>query len=273
MKKSIAVMMILLLIVGVVAGCSPSGSNTSSSSSDSNASSSEKEKLVVGLDDQFPPMGYRDEAGELVGFDIDLAKEVGVRLGMEVVLQPINWSNKELELDGGNVDLLWNGLTITPSRQEAMLITQPYLRNAQVIVVGIDSDIATKADLAGKTVGLQNGSSADDAFENPENGVADIVDSKVGFDDNVMALGDLELGRIDALVVDKVVADYYLTLKPGLFKILEDELEAEEFGVAFKKDNTELYDKVVGALSDMVADGTAAKISEEWFGENRIIFE
>lgn len=295
MKKLLSVFLTCLLAAGVLAGCGGTSGASSSSVPDEapavepasdgsveapveapaeeSVATSDGSVLIVGLDDQFPPMGYRDEAGEIVGFDIDLAKEVGKRLGMEVVLQPINWSAKEMELDGGKVDCLWNGMTITEERKANMLVTPPYLMNAQVIVVKADSAITSKADLADKIVALQNGSSAEEAFSNPENGVADIVKEKVGYDDNVMALNDLEIGRVDALIVDKIVAEYYMNKKAGTYKLLSDELAAEEFGIAFKKDNTELHDKVCQALRDMVEDGTAKAISETWFGEDRVIFE
>lgn len=256
MKKLLAILLSCLFLVSAFAGC---GSGKTGG------------KLVVGLDDQFPPMGFRDENNELVGFDIDLAKKVGERLGMEVVLQPINWAAKEMELDAGNVDVLWNGMTITDARKESMLVSEPYLKNAQIIVVKADSPINSKADMGGITVALQTGSSAEEAFDKDE--IKSTVAQVVQMDDNVAALNDLEIGRVDAVVIDKIVAEYYLTKKPGIYKILADELAPEEFGIAFKKGNKPLHDKVVGELKKMAKDGTATEISMKWFGEDRFILK
>lgn len=260
MKKIMAIFLSCLFAAALFAGCAAKPqSNTG--------------KLVVGLDDQFPPMGFRDESGEIVGFDIDLAKEVGKRLNMEVVLQPINWAAKEMELENGNVDVLWNGMTITETRKQEMLVSAPYLKNAQIILVRSDSDIQQKEDLAGKIIALQTSSSAEDAFNSDEELVAMVANqSAVGYDDNVAALNDLEIGRVDAVVLDKIVAEYYMTKKTDVYRALSDELAAEEFGIAFKKGNQALHDQVCGELQKMSDDGTARIISERWFGEDRFIF-
>jgi len=226
-----------------------------------------KEQLIIGLDDQFPPMGFRDNAGEIVGFDIDLAKEACERMGYEPVFQPIEWSTKELELSTDKVDVLWNGLTITDARKEAMLFTAPYIQNVQVIVTKPDSGIATKADLAGKTIGLQAGSSALDAVE------AD-ADTFVTFaaineyENNVLAFTDLSIGRVDAVVVDSIVALYYILENDSDFIVLEENFGDEDYGVAVKLGRTDLIDALQSALDDMVADGTAAEISNNWFNRN-----
>ncbi|MDD2214886.1 MAG: transporter substrate-binding domain-containing protein, partial [Oscillospiraceae bacterium] len=213
-KKSIALLLSAILSVATLAACSSgqtsvssgtaAGSTTAADSTtaetataDTTAASDSKssgEKLVVGLDDAFPPMGFRDEDGNLTGFDVELAQAVGAKLGMEVVLQPINWNNKEMELANGNVDVLWNGLTITDARKESMLLSEPYLANAQIILVKADSDIQTKDDLAGATICYQSGSSAQEAFEG--DALKDIVGSVVESDDNVKAMEELDLGRI-----------------------------------------------------------------------------
>lgn len=151
-KKSIISLLALFLVIGIfITGCTSPDSGESEEASGSN----DDKTFVVGLDDSFPPMGFRDEKNEIVGFDVDLAKEVGKRMGMEVVLQQINWDTKELELDSGNIDVIWNGLTMTDERVKVMDFTDPYLENDQVIVVKKDSDIKVKADLAGKNVGVQ----------------------------------------------------------------------------------------------------------------------
>ncbi len=168
----------------------------------------EKGKLIVGLDDSFPPMGFRDEKNNIVGYDIDLAKEVAKRMGVELVLQPIDWDSKELELQSGKIDCIWNGMTITEERVEAMYFVKPYIANRQIVIVGENSDIKTKADLTGKKIGLQKGSSALNAVK------ADDVYSKIGqiieYQNNVDAFNDLKVGRIDALVVDEVAGRYMI---------------------------------------------------------------
>jgi len=262
-KRSIlGLMLIVVLVAGLFAGCS---SNTTKTGDNAN---NDDKTFVVGLDDSFPPMGFRDDKNEIVGFDVDLAKEVGKRMGMEVVLQPINWDTKELELDSGSIDVIWNGLTITDERKQAMDFTTPYLENDQVIVVKKDSAIKTKADLAGKNVGVQKGSSAFDAF------TADPISQQAAalneYPENVSALNDLGIGRIDAVVVDSIVARYYITSESAEFVILSESLSPELYGVGIKKGNTELLTQVQDAMDAMVADGTAATISTKWFGEDII---
>ena len=284
MKKFLSIALAAVLTLSVFAGrgnsssSAPEESSSASQSSQASASSEDaasgsgnNEKLIVGLDDQFPPMGFRDENNELVGFDIDLVKAVGEKLGMEVELTPIDWTTKELELNGDKVNLLWNGLTITPERQETMLMSPAYIANAQVVLVQADSGITTLADLSGKTVGLQDTSSADAAFA-----ATDVAASceVIKAAENTSLLNDLKIGRLDAVVIDKVVADYYLAQEgnEGLVQ-LEEQLADEEYGIAFKKGNDELADKVLTALQELVDDGTAAEISQKWFGEDRLIFQ
>lgn len=165
-------------------------------------------KFILGLDDSFPPMGFRDENNEIVGVDIDLATEVCKRLGVELVVQPINWDSKELELTSGKIDCIWNGMTVTDERIEAMFLSKPYLDNRQVVIVEEGSKIGQVSDLAGKTVGLQKGSSAREAFD--ANPIASQVKEVVEYEDNVSAFLDLQAGRIDALLVDEVAGNYII---------------------------------------------------------------
>ena len=165
-----------------------------------------KGKIIMGLDVGFKPMGYYDDNGNIIGFDIDLAKEVASRMGVELELQPIDWSAKELELNNGKIDLIWNGMSVTPDRVENMNISKPYLANRMIIIVADGSGIAAKADLAGKIVGVQAGSSALDAINGDADGATAATFSKISeFPDNPTAFLDLKAGRIDALVVDEVV--------------------------------------------------------------------
>lgn len=224
-------------------------------------------EFVLGLDDAFPPLGFRNENNEIVGFDIDLAKEVANRLGVEFRAQPINWDSKEQELATGNIDCIWNGLTITEERLQALSFTKPYLENAQVLVVKKDSGISKLADLAGKTVGLQAGSSAADAVEASvdfKKSLKNIVE----FKDNIMALNDLEIGGVDGVVMDLIVANYAIATSGKDFVVLSEGLSPEEYGIAFRKNDKKLTDKVQSILEEMAKDGTVEKISTSWFGSD-----
>ncbi|MGI5894979.1 MAG: transporter substrate-binding domain-containing protein [Candidatus Merdivicinus sp.] len=167
----------------------------------------ERGKFIIGLDDSFPPMGFRDEENNIVGVDIELAAEVAERLGVEFEAQPINWDTKEMELENGNIDCIWNGMTVTDERKEAMFLSKPYLNNRQVVIVKESSGIETLADLEGKIVALQKGSSAEQALASSS--IADKVTVQT-YDENVTAFMDLQAGRADAFLVDEVVGNYLL---------------------------------------------------------------
>ena len=226
-------------------------------------------KIVVGLDDNFPPMGFRDEKNELVGFDIDMAREAAKRMGVEAEFKPIDWSAKEAELSGKRVDALWNGLTITDERKEKIGFTAPYMENHQIIVVAAKSAINNKADMSGKVVGAQEGSSAVDAVKKEDAVFKSFKEFKT-FGDNVTALMDLSAGRLEAVVVDEVVGRYYVAKKPDEYRVLEENFGTEEYGVGVRKDDAELLEKLNKAMGEMKADGTAAKIATQWFGKDII---
>lgn len=221
----------------------------------------------MGLDDNFPPMGFRDEKGNLVGFDVDLAKEVTKRMGITLKLQAIDWNAKEQELNTGNIDCIWNGFTITDERKQAMTFTPPYIHNAQVVVVRADSPYTTLASLDGKTVGYQAGSSASNAInDSPE--FKQSIKSFVEFKENLTGLMDLEIGGIDALVVDVTVAEDNIRRSGKPFRILEEELAPEDYGIGFRKGEQKLADAIWEQLLAMKQDGTLAKISTDWFGSD-----
>lgn len=251
MKKYCSLLIVALIAGAALVGC---GKNAS---------------IVVGLDDNFPPMGFHDDKNQLVGFDIDLAKEAGKRLGAEVTFKPIDWNAKEAELNSKRVDVLWNGLTITEERKANILFTTPYLENRQIVVVLDKSPIKTKAELADKVIGVQDGSSAIEAVQKDEATAKSIKELKK-FGDNVTALMDLSAGRLDALVVDEVVGRYYIAKKPGEYRVLDENFGTEDYGVGTRKGDTELMGKLQKAMDDMKADGTAAKISTTWFGKDII---
>lgn len=222
--------------------------------------------LIVGFDQDFPPMGFVGDNGEYTGFDLELAKEVAGRLGLEYKAQPIAWDSKDMELESGNIDCIWNGFTIT-GREDDYTWTTPYMANKQVFVVANDSDIKSQADLAGKVVEVQADSSAEAALKENQD-LANTFGQLLTTPDYNTAFMDLEQGAVDAVAMDVIVAGYQIKQRNADFKILDDSLSEEEYGVGFKKGNTELRDKVQGALEEMAADGTLAKISDEWFGED-----
>ena len=222
--------------------------------------------LIVGFDQDFPPMGFVGDNGEYTGFDLNLAKEVASRLGLEYKAQPIAWDSKDMELESGNIDCIWNGFTIT-GREDDYIWTTPYMANKQVFVVANDSDIKSQADLAGKVVEVQADSSAEAALKENQD-LANTFGQLLTTPDYNTAFMDLEQGAVDAVALDVIVAGYQIKQRNADFKILDDSLSEEEYGVGFKKGNTELRDKVQGALEEMAADGTLAKISDEWFGED-----
>src|SRR5690606_920358 len=195
MKKLTGILLASAAVL--LTACGPSNDTSSTET----AASAQPRKVVVGLDDNFPPMGFRDEKNELVGFAIDLAREATKRLGMEVEFKAIDWSAKEAELNGKRVDVLWNGLTITEERNKNINFTKPYMANHQIIVVAANSPIQAKADLSGKVVGAQEGSSAVDAIKKEAEVFESFKELKT-FGDNVTALLDLSAGRLDAVVLD-----------------------------------------------------------------------
>lgn len=261
MRNKAALIMMVILIMSVLAGCS--GSNSNASSGDGGKS------LIIGIDDKFAPMGFRDESNELVGFDIDYARAAAEKMGREVTFQPIDWSSKELELSSGRIDLIWNGYTITDERKEKVLFTKPYLENSQVIVVLDQSDITDLQALNGKNIGLQKLSSALDALN--ASSLKDQVATVSEYGDNVLALTDLKIGRLDAVVIDEVVAKYYLSKEEGIYRILDESLAPEQYGIGVKKGNEALLDELQKALDTLGEDGTAASISEKWFGEDKVL--
>ncbi|MGJ7919062.1 amino acid ABC transporter substrate-binding protein [Neobacillus sp. LXY-4] len=262
MKRIATSILILAAVFSLLVGCS-------SSSSSSSKETDKETTLVVGIDDKFAPMGFRDEKNEIVGFDIDYAKAAAEKMGVKVEFQPIDWKTKESELSSGRIDFIWNGYTITDERKEKVLFTKPYLKNAQVVVTLNDSKLTKLADLEGKVVGLQSLSSAADALN--ANPIKDKIKTVTEFSDNVLALNDLKSGRLDAVVIDEIVINFYMTKEKETFKVLDESLAPEEYGVGVKKGNEELLDKLQKALDELNEDGTAAEISTKWFGEDKVL--
>lgn len=264
MKKVIAIAAAALMLLTLLAGC---GNNATTPD---NGEQTQTKTFTVGFDAEFPPYGYQDENGEYVGFDLDLAAEVCARNGWELVKKPINWDSKDMELETELIDCIWNGFTIN-GREDKYTWSTPYVDNIQVVVVGKDSGIASYADLAGKIVAAQAGSSALAALTENEDGsneeniaLAESFEKLVEVPDYNTAFMNLEAGAVDAIAMDIGVAQYQLEQRGDAFVILDGTLAAEQYGIGFKLGNTELRDAVQKTLDEMAADGTFAKIAEKW---------
>lgn len=287
MKKLIGILLTGLMLTLTLTGCGLAAQTSASAGASAGASASadnswEKVKaskqLVLGLDKAFPPMGYVDtQSGQIVGFDIDMAKEACKRLGITLKLQPIDWDNKTAELNNGNVDCLWNGFSKTAERDKQFNLSIPYMKNNQIILVKNGSTYKGLESLAGKTIGVQSDSSAETAINAAENaGFKKSLKETVKIDDYSKAILEIQNGTIDAIAIDEIVARYYLTQKPDAYTILQDKdgkdvsLAVEDYVVGFRKNDNALKEKIDGVLKDMAKDGTATKISQKWFGKDVI---
>jgi len=224
-------------------------------------------KLIVGYT-EFPPMGYM-ENGNVIGFDIDLAKEVSKKLGVEVEFKYIDWNSKFFELESGRIDCIWNGLTITEDRLKEMEFSKKYLDNNLVILTLKSSNIETSADLNGKIIGVESTSSGQIALVNNKKIYASIKKMNE-YDTSNSALLALKSGAIDAMIVDEIYARYYVLNKSDEFKIGKEIIGTEEYGIGFTKGNTTLKDKIDEILDELVASGVAQEISQKWFNTNLI---
>ena len=260
MKKLIPILLGLLLLAGCAGGAKDE---------DTFDALMEKGEIIVGLDDTFVPMGFRNPQGELVGFDVDLAREIFTRIGLTPKFQPIDWSLKESELNSGNIDVIFNGYTITDARKEKVNFSTPYMENTQIIITLASSDIKSKEDLKGKAVSVQKESSAYDAvskdtdiYENLKNG------ELITFDSNLDLFLDLEAGRSDAIVLDEVFARYVLLSKNiEDYRILEDNFGEEEYGIGFRKSDVTLLEKTNETLAELIEDGTFDEIKKVYIND------
>ena len=248
MKKVVASVMAVATLALAIAGCGKK----------------DDKKFVVGFDQEFPPMGFVADDGSYVGFDLDLAQECAKRMGMEYVAQPIAWDSKDQELKSGNIDCIWNGFTIS-GREDGYTWTEPYMSNDQVVVVKNGSGITSLADLAGLKVAVQKDSSGLAAL-NENEALTSTFGELVEIDSYLQAMMELEMGSVDAIVMDEIVARYEIQTSGKDFAVLDEAVASEEYGVGFLLGNTDLRDEVQNTLEEMAADGTMAKISEKWFG-------
>lgn len=223
--------------------------------------------FTVGFDQDFPPMGFVGDDGEYTGFDLELAQEVAKRLGVEFVPQPIAWDSKDMELNSETIDCIWNGFTMT-GREDGYTWSEPYMKNSQVFVVAKDSGITNLEGLAGKIVTVQADSSAEAALKEDPDLAATFGTLQTTPDYNT-AFRDLEMGAVDAIAMDVIVAGYQFEKKNSdEFVILDDQLSEEEYAIGFKKGNTALRDAVQAELDAMAEDGTLKTVSEKWFGRD-----
>lgn len=269
MLKRILTTAVAVTMLAVSAGCGSKedsdAKSTASGEDNSLQAVMDSGKFVLGLDATFKPMGYTDENDEIVGFDIDVAEEVCKRMGVELVKQPINWDTKEEDLNAGRIDCIWNGMSVNPSRAESMNLSDPYMKNEMVFVVPADSDAKGMADLSDKKIGVQNGSTAQTILEESEIGGTCSVQALAT---NIEALQQMELGIVDAVFLDSIVAGYEITSSGKDYVILPDGLQEEEYAIGFRKNDQKLRDEVQKILGEMKADGTLGEISTEWFGSD-----
>ena len=237
----------------------------------------QQNSITVGFDNTFVPMGYEEKNGQYAGFDIDLAKLVSEKLGIQVHFQPIDWDMKETELQNGTIDAIWNGYSATDERREKVAFTIPYMQNTQVIVSKKSSNIRSVEDMKDKVLGAQTGSSGYLDFEaQPEllkNHVKNHdADQYQSFNE---ALIDLKNDRIDALLIDRVYANYYLASEGIMddYEIFPAGFESESFAVGVRKSDKTLQEQLSQAFVALYQEGKFQEISQKWFGENIVTTE
>ena len=277
MKKRFVSAALAAVMALSMTACGSSNSAAETTAADTEAAESQAEEttaeeakttdggtLIVGFDQDFPPMGFVGDDGEYTGFDLELAQAVCDLKGWELVKTPINWDSKDMELNSGSIDCIWNGFTIDGGKDDYTW-SEPYINNSQVIVTAEDSGINALSDLAGKIVGVQAASAALDVLNSDDH--KDLTASfgqLQEFGDYNNAFVELKAGAIDAIAMDIGVAQYQLTSRGEGFKMLDEYLNSEQYGIGFKKGNTELRDEVQEALDELVGDGTFTALAEKY---------
>ena len=268
--KKFKLLITLLISVLIISGCASGGKDKPRK--DNWEAFQKDKKIVIGFDNTFVPMGFQDKSGKNVGFDIDLANSVFEKYGIKVEWQAINWDLKETELKNGNIDLIWNGYSKTKERESVVQFTKQYMINEQVVVVKKSKKIRNISELKGKILGAQNGSSGYDTFNEKPEVLKNIVKNNdaTQYESFNEALIDLENDRIDALLIDKVYANYYLKQQNKLqdFDILNAGFDSEAFAVGARKADVTLVNKVNEAFSKLYEEGKFQEISNKWFGED-----
>lgn len=264
LKVMVAAVCALALAACMLAGCS---SNTASNDKkDAAATSSDKTTLIVGFDQSYPPYGFVGNDGNFTGFDLDLAAEVASRNGWDIQLEPIDWDAKDTLLNSGAITCIWNGFTME-GRESDYTFSDPYMLNAQVVVVKKGSGIESLADLAGKNVITQTDSAAYDVLAGDEATKADLKATFASLEtigDYNTAFMQLESGAVDAVACDLSIAQYQMSAKPDAYVQLPEDLSSEHYAVGVKKGNTELADAITKTLKEMNEDGTIEKLCEKY---------
>ena len=268
--KKFKLLITLLISVLIISGCASGGKDKPRK--DNWEAFQKGKKIVIGFDNTFVPMGFQDKSGKNVGLDIDLANSVFEKYVIKVEWQAINWDLKETELKNGNIDLIWNGYSKTKERESVVQFTKQYMINEQVVVVKKSKKIKNISELKDKILGAQNGSSGYDTFNEKPEVLKNIVKSNdaTQYESFNEALIDLENDRIDALLIDKVYANYYLKQQNKLqdFDILNAGFDSEAFAVGARKADVTLVNKVNEAFSKLYEEGKFQEISNKWFGED-----
>lgn len=260
--KKIGILIIALLLTVTLTSC---GGTKTDTKSNSGSDSANADTLIVGFDQNFPPMGFVGEDGEFTGFDIELAKLAAEKMGMDIKLQPINWDSKDAELETGNINCIWNGFTMT-GREGQYNFSKPYMKNRQVLVVLEDSEYQNLSDFAGKTIELQQESTSDNALEaNKE--FKDSLGEVTRVAENMTALNDLEVKACDAVLMDEIVARYNIS-QGRKFRVIEQALSEEEYAVGFKLGEDELTAKVDKALEELNNEKKLEELSIKYFAED-----
>lgn len=275
MKKLLMLFSCLMLTMGLMAGC---GGDTPADQGGNDAATGwayiqDKGELVVGLDDTFAPMGYRDAENNLVGFDIDLAVATGEVLGVDVKFQPISWDAKEMELSSKNIDCIWNGMSATAERQQSMALTKKYLNN-KIVIMTLDKDLAvtTAEDLQNITMATQAGSAALEtmmANEAWDTFSANVTEYPT-YDEALLAM---QGGRVQAIVVDQVLGEYKNANMGGEMVVADYNFGDDFYAIGCRQGETDVADKINEALQTLIDNGKAAEISDKWFGTNIVILE
>ena len=267
MKKTLAMLLCGAMTMALLVGCGKTADDASATTSDADAAATTTERttFVVGFDAEYPPYGYMDDNGEYTGFDLELAQAVCDMEGWELTKTPIDWDSKDMELNSGSIDCIWNGFTMN-GREDAYTWSDPYCDNSQVIVVAKDSGINTLEDLAGKTVGVQAASAALDVLsdEEQQKALADTFGTLQQFSDYNSAFSELLAGSLDAIAIDIGVANYQIESRGDGYVILPETLNSEQYGVGFKLGNEELRDIVNADLKKLAEDGTVAERAEKY---------
>lgn len=292
MKRTLTLLLSFVLLTTLIAGCGSAASSSASTAapvqSSSAAASSQatdneeygttvediqaKGEFIIGLDDTFAPMGFRDADSKLVGFDIDLAEAVAGKLGVTAVFQPIAWDAKEMELSTGNIDCIWNGMSITPEREEQMSLSNAYLNNKIIVMTNEGITIADKEDLVNFNVGIQAGSAALAAVQ------ADSIYSELDAQGKLVeyptydeVILDMNTGRLDCMVIDEVFGNYKNAQMDNKYGTASFDFGDDLYAIGFRKSDTQLTEAVNTAIAELIEDGTAAEISEKWFGTDIVI--